>query len=515
MKKILRLFVPIIIWLVIYNVSNSGILLEFQDIDVEALRERFSEVHFVWWWNSFWWAAFWRETQWLSNAQEIEYWVGTPNYQKLSCKTQIRWLYYNWQRWLRLRPLDQATLNLMAWYGKLTMTWWFYRDCTSISWSMTSSIYSIYWIITYSLENGNGNKTRTSSLAAWVKLDINWNKMIAWMSNNFQYFNNATPIWYFYDSVWWIWFVWWALIGHDNLISFLNSGNTINDAFAISWISIVSRDPRWSFTNLTWINTAQDTLWNLLIQWTVWLSKSIDSDQRLSLLGNQEKRTIILWWAEINSSTILNLAKKNSQTLCRWRTLGDTSKSVICYNGNQNIDPTAFGNKTIIVNNWNVTLTQTMQWSSSPVEIFIDKWNLYLWNPSTLISFNKDGYPISSITSPYVISWMYLKGNFIVNWLMLWWSVWSITWFNHKLHIEGKVVSLNSPLPPAKWRTDQVAALFGNTWFNNWIDLKNVFSRYCDFQGRGSDWTSCSSWSIVSIVPFVVLNGNFAWQLLR
>jgi hypothetical protein len=109
---------------------------------------------------------------------------------------------------------------------------------------------------------------------------------------------------------------------------------------------------------------------------------------------------------------------------------------------------------------------------------------------------------------------MYLKGNFIVYGLIGATDGTNMTWFDHKLHIEGKVVSLNSPTEPSAWRISQVTSLLWSQYINR-INLENTFIRYCTFAGVGSDGTPCGTGGISSLVPFIILNGNFPGNLLQ
>ena len=503
----------------VYNFWNSFPLfdLNFQDITVESLKQRFSEVNFVGGGNDFGGAILWLQ------AEKV-WWTGiTISYgsDTRTCQTRVRWVYYNNQRGMRLRPLD-ATTKGMLWQTdskyntNLTITWGFYRDCSP--WD----VYSVYGYIQYTLTNWS--KSLTSSLAAGTKLNLAPNSILSWLAENFQFFNNTTPLGYIYDSNGGIWFVGWDLSWHNNLINFLNtSGNTISEGFTISWISIVSNTWSWTLWQISGINTAQDVLRNLTVQWLVGVSKSIDPQERLSLLGNPEKRTVILWWTEINSSTILNLAKKNAQNLCRGKTLytvgslKDISDTIVCIDAKENggvlnialdKDQVRYENKTIIFYGDSVNLTNTMDIGYWPFELYIDKWNLFIDNSPPYIWFNEDGFPGGTVTQ-----WMYLKGNFIINGLIMWLDGWIIKPFGHKLHLEWKIVSLNSPKEPSAWRVSQVTSLFEWTTFNEWISLDKVFSWTCGFNGLWSDWTPCGSGNITSLVPFVILDGTFKWNL--
>ncbi len=136
------------------------------------------------------------------------------------------------------------------------------------------------------------------------------------MANSFQYFDNKVPIGYLYDSNGGIGYVGGVLNGHEELIAYLNSGGTIQNAFTYSGVYIVSNNPDRE-TMIESGNTAMQTMRNLIIQGSVGLSKSLDEKERVSLLGNLQNKTIIYNESNINSSIVINFAKQKAQELCQ------------------------------------------------------------------------------------------------------------------------------------------------------------------------------------------------------
>ncbi|MEI6773727.1 MAG: hypothetical protein WCL18_02670 [bacterium] len=55
-------------------------------------------------------------------------------------------------------------------------------------------------------------------------MEYTQNKITAEFADSFQYFDNKIPLGYIYDSNGGIGFVGGSLIGHQNLINFLNNG---------------------------------------------------------------------------------------------------------------------------------------------------------------------------------------------------------------------------------------------------------------------------------------------------
>jgi hypothetical protein len=61
-------------------------------------------------------------------------------------------------------------------------------------------------------------------------------------------------------------------------------------------------------------------MWNMVIQGSVGLSRTINETERLSFLGNIKDKAIIYNAGDINSSTIINAAKQKAQQLCQGKT---------------------------------------------------------------------------------------------------------------------------------------------------------------------------------------------------
>lgn len=521
MKKYLSIIVLLVLGIAIFNILDA-LDLYFPDLSQQSLIARFSPVHFNTPGNDFGGGFFWFSTKSLPEA-----WVTvTAGSETRTCYKQVRGLYYNSQRGDRLWPLDDATKNLLSGsYSSLQISWWLYTTCNGID-----GQYSVYWAIKYTRGGA------VSYLIAGVPLNFTNNSYDnTKFLNNMQYFNNTTPLGFVFDSAGGIWFVGWILSGQSNLVSFLNqTWNTVNEAFGYD----VNRNiisSTWSWLLSGWViswSTAQDVMWNILVQGNVALSKSINIYERKAFLGNLERRTVILNGSEINSASIINLAKKNAEKICRWTEYVEWQNSITLTAGSKSCyrnigvliidlqDEDSYKNKTIIVKNWNVSLRNWSMKSNSPaLDLFIDQGNLYLsndlaWNYE---DFNNDWFPDSTWI---VNSGMFLKGTFVINWLLLgWeWTTWTTIGFNHKLHLQGKISTLNTPTQPGTGRFMQVNNIFswfGDYIFNNRISLENVFVWECGLNGISTDWTSCSSNSNVSITPFVVLNGNFWSDLLK
>lgn len=489
-------------------------MLNFPWLNQTSLLSKFSEIHFSSPGNNFGGGVFWLPTKSLSSPQIIK----ANNWsEEKTCSKQLRWIYYNAARWGRLWPLDQETLWLLTGtggigYENLEINWWLYTSCGA-------DTYGIYWVITYTRWGTN------SYLIGWTKLNYQQNSYVSEFANTFELFNNATPLGYLWDSVGGIWFVGGSISWSENLLNYLNITWSISSSFTTTGDGINTSSWSWN-VNFTGDSQAMDTMWNILIEGTTILSKALDINERKALLGNLERRTILIN-SDINSATVINLAKKNAETLCRgktyivWgnQTLDETAEKVLCYEDIDNLDINLstdyYKDKTIIVRKWNITLANSMNKDSPALDLFVDEGNLYIKNPvSWKTNFNQDGYPSeTNITN----SWIFIKGNFVINGLLIWKQLdWTVSDIKNKLHLLGKIAFLNTPTTPSQWRKDQVNATLGDVLSEERISLESVFSWYCDFNGNWSDGTNCGvSESSATVTPFVVLNANYPSNIIK
>lgn len=129
---------------------------------------------------------------------------------------------------------------------------------------------------------------------------------------------------------------------------------------------------------------------------------------------------------EESIATVINTARKNADQLCRNRWNSSTLADVLCYDLSSNLVIPDFNftnrkGKTVIVKNGDVVITQAMSKNEAPINLFIDRGNLYLKNPEStgnLQDFDAYGFP----TDGAIVGGAkanYLKGNFIINGLIM------------------------------------------------------------------------------------------------
>ncbi len=472
----------------------------------------FSSVNFIAPGNDFIWAIIRNTNPGSSVNMKI-----TFNGEQIICTKEVKGLYFNSQRGKRLRPLDSGTLNILkntpwiTWYAWLSMSWWRYTDCTT-GWNDTLRN-KIYWAITYTRW---GIK---SYLVAGTKLDYFSNKiMTGFRSGDIYPIDKIVPRGYLYDSNGWIGFFWGYLTGHDKLIACLNSGKAIENILILSTTetSIIATGCSGLYVNIP-IGMTKD----IIIQGSVGLSTSILEGTRNWLANSLTTKTVIYNAGDINSSTLINTAKQKAQLLCKgktsytWLELKTTQDSIICVEGltglTINLASWAiYQNKTIIVRSGNVILSGGMTNTSPSLDLFVDKGIVFLPNSFEKQSFNSNWYPIWWGGS----SWLYLKGNIIINGLLIAWSSTTPSTFLSKLHFQGKITLLNTPLDPTPAKTSQIENIFWTWLYDNFISLNNIFMRRCG-NGTGSDSTPCKTWDIMSTTPIVILNGSYPSNLLQ
>ncbi len=510
----------IIFWILVYNIIN-GVSLYFPNLNQKALISRFSPIHFTSPGNDFAGWLFWLATKSLESPIEISI-EGEPS---KTCYRQVRWIYYNMARGERLWPLDQDTLAEFILqnnsYENLTLTGWFYTSCKG------GNPYSIFGYISHSYW---GN---TYSMIAWTKLNYTNNTYIPEFSNSLEYFNNIVPLGFLWDSAGGIGFIWGRLTGANNLITYLNWTGTINKAFySLTGNKIFSVNSLlWNIEQ--WTGNAQDTMWNILIQWNILLTNSISIYEQKAFLWNLDKKAFLIT-TDINFSNLINIANKNAELLCRGKkplvdttleTVASTAK-ILCFdftnktsNNTLTIDlsnEASFKWKTIIVKWGDVILENSMQKASAPLDLFVNEKNVYIKNivsNTNKIFFDEKWYPTG--TSSGASQWMFVKGTIIINWLVLWGTPTKKDEVEQKLHVLWRVAFLNTPTTPNPGRVTQVENILGTGVFNNDINLENVFTWYCNTNGSGSDDTLCLGEQNTSLTPFVVLHTIYPSNIVK
>lgn len=455
--------------------------------------------------------------------------------------------------------------------------------------------YWIYWNITHKFG------WETINLVAWAHYDINKNRISEWnLTCSLQRLGNNYPFWYLYDDYGHIWTVWaritynylhWSNedieIGdafHSWLNNALNSGYCVNQIFWYDWenIKLIIKDedadqqwvgiPWWCETKNNcdklpsgwikvflnaWNGTARTTIFSLWIKGIIGLTDEVRESQKEYYENNQLQSTLMLR-TETSISNIINKVNKNAEALCRGKWIdkpngADTefqksNTKLVCYqwkwvNDVISTTPKWLKWKSVVIRNASLEINLgevgNYQDGSEAINLFINKWNLYLnssgidLNPQTaktLPCFDDYGYLLKQdecIGDVDAIRAMYLKGNFIVDGLILWgkdeaWEIWKAK-INSRLYVHGKIVSYNTLTTPTATRKKTIDNLLGWEYSKyDWVSFMKLFGWSCDpIKGEGTDWTSCKWKSAVGkesqLVDkaFWLIDMDIPWELVN
>lgn len=517
------------------NSLGTGLTFELKG---KYLAQYFSAVHYSLWGNDIWWGFFWREVEDLANPVIIsDGWTGTR-----TCYGRIRGFYYSSQRGERLWPLDQESKEqlkqLSPTYVDLAMQWGRYTRCDGQE-------NNIYGKITHTY------KDKSYDLIAGVSYNVVGNKLTTppALRCNFQRLNNAIPFGYIYDSAGGI-----GLLGasiksnvmklatawdvpafskiynfHNAYLKELENWKCVSDIFdhdgtqphynegSISGHSSQILDGLLDFG----FGSAQTTLFRLWIRGIIWLSSELSNSNRGSIEGNQAITSLLLN-TDTSIAGVINLARQRAEELCRnkWQAVpgaeqdfGNRAGQVLCYDGNINRNSRLLrvngydAVAALIVKNADVFLLnyQVTRNNAAITNLFIDKGYLFLLDEardkSHLQKFDQNGYQTQDLSNPWVSYGNFLRGNFIVNGLII--GIKSdasqFTPIKNKLVIHGKVASYNTYTTPDDNRKQVIKDILDSDGRGNlqeerlkFIGLDQVFKWSCNSAtGTGSDGTPC------------------------
>jgi hypothetical protein len=465
-----------------------------------------SELHFFSQGNNFGWAIVWRTPVNLVTPQTI-----TLGANSITCITQLRWVYYNNQRWQRLLPLDDATKsilqNINSSYSQLALVWWRYTWCTGV-WVDPDSIIGQ---ITFD------NNWLRSYLTAGVQFDNNQNNYTGPLRNSLQYVNN-NPLGYIYDSYWWIWFLGGVYTEHTITLSQIAGGDSIKDIFILSgWVAYGYEDSPVIVATGNAIGNTWSASWvNIAIQGILATTSQLSSWQLNAL--EEQALWLVLPTTSFTRADVTNQLRRRANQLCQWRPNAQTISDpwpVLCFyynsysSGNKiqlDLATANYSGKTIIIKNWNIEIIGTMWQDSPPLDLFIDNGNLQWRMVTNLMTwFDVAGNPA---TTNVVASGFLLKGNIFIDGLFI--PTGTALW--HKWYIHGKLLSLHTTTPPTQWKINQITNKFGSgyVWF---INITDVFTWRCQPSWLGTDGSICAS-HIYQSAPFVLIDRTYPSLLL-
>ena len=501
------------------------------------LAQYFSAVHYSLWGNDIGGGFFWREVEDLETPVTISA-NGTGN---VECYGKVKGFYYSSQRGERLWPLDGESQdqlrNLNTNYGDLAMQWGRYTRCQG-------NENNIYGKITHTY------KDKSYDLIAGVSYNVAENKVTTppALRCNFQRLNNAIPFGYIYDSAGGIGILGasikssvmkratkWDADAYRDIHSFhraylgqLENWKCVSDIFDHDGQNPRYNDgsiPNYSSDKLDSLldfgfGSAQTTLFKLGIRGIIWLSSELSNNSRGSIEGNQAGTSLLLN-TDNSIAGIVNLARQRAEELCRnkWERvpgteedLGNRAGQVLCYDGNKDrnsrilrvnrYDEVA----ALIVKNADVFLLnyQVTRNNAAITNLFIDKGYLFLLdearNKFDLQKFDQNGYQTQDASNPWISYGNFLRGNFIVNGLIIGMKpdTGQFTPIKNKLVIHGKVASYNTYTTPDDNKKQVIKDILGSDGGRveegtlKFIGLDQVFKWSCNSAtGTGSDGTPC------------------------
>lgn len=173
---------------------------------------------------------------------------------------------------------------------------------------------------------------------------------------------------------------------------------------------------------------------------------------------------------------------------------------IICINKetiiNGSLSAKALAGKTLIVKNTDLQLNPDQDATDQPLHLFIDQGNLFL--PSSIAtgdlqSFDAFGYLKTPAPSEEksLAKAQFLKGNIIINGLLLGGDEDTPQSISNKLYIHGKFSSFNTLKQATLERIAMLRNLFpGPNSREQYISFDTLFDWKC-LSGKGSDGTRC------------------------
>ena len=328
--------------------------------------------------------------------------------EKYKCKLQVKWLYYDAQRWERLWPLDEDTqINLGQEQQDLTFSWWLYTRCVNSEYDtkmeecenltneseikkckakVGKEYWGNYWYYGQIQHTYSG---RDYNFIAGVNYQI-WetNNRIkindgAKLSPTFVRYDNTIPLWLIYDNNGWIWFVWCRIEdgtqGKQNTLNELVSKTAAGDTIA-NFFTKNADDTL--ITNIAGANmdcskaSSTSPLIQLVIEWVVWMSTDTESAVENNMWSG---KTQLFATSSVNNATLINYTKQKAETLCRGKWVNNCNNNncndkVVCIDTNTTIDASRdqYKWKTLIVKwGWNVKVSRLINMMMIQGTIFL------------------------------------------------------------------------------------------------------------------------------------------------
>lgn len=356
MKKILLTIAAISLLLWAYSFAQITVQNQFFVGSLAWVENNDNLVHFNNGWNNFLWLLFVRDTAVVSPE------IITLNTNQISwCTRQLRWLYFNPQRWNRLRPLDANTLSVLQIinpsYNNLSINGWLYTNC---SWVDPSSIYGYIQ---------HDRLWTTFDLIAGTQINLLTNSYGNIFDETLTINQTQTELdGYLFDPLWWvaqIGVVWICGNGVIEVGETCDDNNTTNN----DWCNNVCQIESWRQcigqpSTCTPINTPPSSSFNARLQFPS--SYTNTPNVTATIQANHPASYLITTWLQYNVAWTFNL----NDTVNMLLTAGDWTKTV-------GTTFTSLNDSTIINHSINITLDTIDPTISilSPVNESVITWN--------------------------------------------------------------------------------------------------------------------------------------------
>ena len=434
------------------------------------LRRNIVPIHFADNGNDFWWFIYFsnginddggednddEEEEVVELSDEvfvINWWSSSKE-----CKRQMKWFYYNAERWERLWPIDSETwskIDTYAWF--VTTTGWIYTLCRSKWYSealqkceQEATEFQSECVSKvdkeYAQDNAYYGRVKNTLILtgvdeekfvlwAWVKYDVpainnaNKNKWISVVTDtkelipNFIRYKNKIPVGLVYDNNWWVWFagcrIEFPSLDDMNLKKFAKhvvdklkpggswiealfkphiDGDGNEDGIEYSW---PDGTPDISIDCSSNGNVA-NSLIKVIVEWLVWMSRESD----LWVIGNQTNSKMQYFSSsDINNATLINYAKRRAELLCRWKwkTMRpddiEEQDKIICVENADVVLNDDLKWRTLIVKGGDVTVSPFANTGDvSYYDVFVSAWDLIINETDDRFVFDKNWFVVGDQT---------------------------------------------------------------------------------------------------------------------
>lgn len=390
----------------------------------DAIKENMMNIHFADNWNDFWGFFYFSN----GSGEEIEWSYGIylsgENKPYFECGKQIRWFYYNAERWERLWPLDDQTWKNIPWISGLNTSWWIYtlcgrpwyvdalKKCEEGKYPNNSSNLP-YDECVEKVKNdfpsdgfgyyGNINQTyswQEFNLTVGVDYNVQNVKFISIKSNpsdkkplkpTFIRINNKYPVGFVYDYNGWVGLAWcrFVNVGSNSMKNLMGEIN--GDLLKVFKPTNTGIKYEWNQSVIcTGVISTEDTLVKVLVEWIVWLDNHGTWTKFWSLGNTTDAKMQYFGTKTASNVALMNYAAKKAESLCRWKwetrnfpgINNNTKEKTICLSGltvsAENAGLARQYGKTLIVKNWDVTIKPDDESTPGYYDIFIDGGNLII-----------------------------------------------------------------------------------------------------------------------------------------